>query len=77
MAAIAVVAVADFGLGLNPVAAFWIIYILTRPLGASTGDHLSQSRHDGGLGLGTTVTSLIFVVAILVVVGFLSVTKPT
>ena len=44
-------------------------------LGASTGDLLSQSRHDGGLGLGTTVTSIIFLVAILIVVTFLSVTK--
>ena len=74
-AAIAVVATLHFRLGLNAVAAFWIAYILTRPLGASTGDLLSQSRHDGGLGLGTTVTSLIFLGAILVVVSFLSVTK--
>jgi hypothetical protein len=64
-----------YRVGLNAVGAFWIAYILTRPLGASTGDLLSQSRHDGGLGLGTTVTSLIFLVAILVVVSFLSVTK--
>ncbi len=74
-AAIAVVAALHFRFGLNAVAAFWIAYILTRPLGASTGDLLSQARHDGGLGLGTTVTSLIFLVAILVVVTFLSVTK--
>ena len=74
-AEIAVVATLHFRLGLNAVAAFWIAYILTRPLGASTGDLLSQSRHDGGLGLGTTVTSLIFLGAILVVVSFLSVTK--
>ena len=74
-AAIAVVATLHFKLGLNAVAAFWIAYILTRPLGASTGDLLSQSQHDGGLGLGTTVTSLIFLMAILVVVSFLSVTK--
>jgi uncharacterized membrane-anchored protein len=73
--AIAVVAALHYGVGLNAVAAFWIAYILTRPLGASTGDLLSQARHDGGLGLGTTVTSLIFLVAILVVVSFLSVTK--
>jgi hypothetical protein len=73
--AIAVVAALHYGVGLNAVAAFWIAYILTRPLGASTGDLLSQARHDGGLGLGTTVTSLIFLIAILLVVSFLSVTK--
>ena len=74
-AAIAVVAALHYRFGLNAVASFWIAYILTRPLGASTGDLLSQARHDGGLGLGTTVTSLIFLIAILVVVTFLSVTK--
>ena len=30
--------------GLDSVLAFWIAYILTRPLGASLGDYLSQSR---------------------------------
>src|SRR6195952_2323917 len=61
--------------GLNSGLAFWIIYILTRPLGASTGDYLSQPSTHGGLGLGTTITSLIFVGAIIAVVIYLSVTK--
>jgi hypothetical protein len=60
---------------LNAVLAFWLAYILTRPLGASIGDLLSQPRSSGGLGLGTTVTSFAFLAAILVVVVFLSVTK--
>jgi uncharacterized membrane-anchored protein len=55
--------------------AFWIAYILTRPLGASIGDYLSQHRVDGGLGLGTTATSLLFLSAILTVVVYLTVTK--
>jgi uncharacterized membrane-anchored protein len=71
---IAVMAV-GWRLGLNPVLAFWFIYILTRPLGASIGDHLSQSANEGGLGLGATVTSLIFVAGILGVVTYLSLTK--
>ena len=62
-------------LGLNPVLAFWFIYILTRPLGASIGDYLSQSATEGGLGLGATVTSLIFVAGIVVTVTYLSLTK--
>ena len=37
-------------LGLDAVLAFWIAYILTRPLGASLGDYLSQSQANGGLG---------------------------
>jgi uncharacterized membrane-anchored protein len=59
----------------NAVIAFWLAYILTRPLGASIGDFLSQDQTDGGLGLGTTMTSFIFLGAILCLVVFLSLTK--
>ena len=61
--------------GLGAILAFWLAYILTRPLGASIGDYLSQDKAAGGLALGTTVTSVIFLVAIATVVTFLSVTK--
>jgi uncharacterized membrane-anchored protein len=72
---IAAVAGAHYLLDLNAIAAFWIAYILTRPLGASLGDYLSQPRSDGGLGLGTTATSALFLSAILLVVVYLSITK--
>jgi uncharacterized membrane-anchored protein len=72
---IAIVTVAHLRFRLNAVLAFWIAYILTRPLGASLGDYLSQSRQDGGLGLGPVVTSVIFLVAILSTVIYLAVTK--
>jgi uncharacterized membrane-anchored protein len=62
-------------LNLNSVLAFWLAYILTRPLGASIGDYLSQSQKDGGLGLGTAITSAIFMAAILVTIIYLSLTK--
>ncbi|WP_433942837.1 COG4705 family protein [Paenibacillus sp. SN-8-1] len=62
-------------LKLDGILAFWIAYILTRPLGASLGDYLSQSKVNGGLGLGTTVTSVIFLIAILAIVIFLAITK--
>ena len=62
-------------LGLDAVLSFWIIYILTRPLGASLGDLLSQPPENGGLGLGAAGTSLIFLSAILMTVVFLSLTK--
>ena len=71
---VAVMAVA-WRMGLNSVLAFWIIYILTRPLGASLGDYLSQSTNHGGLGLGSTITSVVFLGAILAVVIYLTVTK--
>jgi uncharacterized membrane-anchored protein len=61
--------------GADAILTFWIAYILTRPLGASIGDYLSQPTADGGRGLGTTVTSIIFLATILAVVVFLSVTK--
>ncbi|MED4206960.1 hypothetical protein [Neobacillus mesonae] len=60
---------------LDGVLSFWIAYILTRPLGASLGDYLSQPKVNGGLGLGTTVTSVIFLVAILAIIVFLAVSK--
>ena len=74
-ALIGVVYFANLKLGLNAILAFWIAYILTRPLGASIGDYLSQPRADGGLGLGTTVTSVIFLLTILAVVIYLTITK--
>jgi uncharacterized membrane-anchored protein len=60
---------------LNEVLAFWVAYILTRPLGASLGDYLSQPKADGGRGLGTTTTSFVFLAAILGVVIYLTRTK--
>ena len=52
---------------------FWLAYILTRPLG-DIGDDLGLSGAEGGLGLGTLVTSVIFLGTILAVVVFLTVT---
>ncbi|WP_405823885.1 hypothetical protein OG241_43925 [Streptomyces sp. NBC_01390] len=73
--AIAAVAVAHFALGLDAVWSFWIAYILTRPLGASIGDYLSQQTGDGGLGFGTVVTSGLFLAVILGLVVYLAVTR--
>ena len=73
--AIALVAALHYRLQLNAVLSFWLAYILTRPLGASTGDLLASPRKDGGLGLGTTVTSFVFLGAIVAVVTFLTITR--
>jgi len=64
---IAIIATAYY-LGVNAVLTFWLAYILTRPLGASLGDLLSQSQTNGGVGLGTIVTSVIFLVVISILV---------
>ncbi len=74
-AGIAVITLAHVKFKLHAIPAFWAAYILTRPLGASLGDLFSQARADGGFGLGTTVTSGIFLAAILATVIYLSVTK--
>ncbi|MGA9345228.1 MAG: hypothetical protein WBV37_09040 [Nocardioidaceae bacterium] len=58
--------------GAGPVLSFWLAYILTRPLGANIGDYLASPRADGGLGLGTFGTSLVFLGTILAVVIFLT-----
>ena len=61
-----------YSLGVNPVLTFWLAYILTRPLGASLGDLLSQSRDYGGVGLGTIHTSLAFLTVIVALVAWVT-----
>lgn len=58
--------------GANPVLTFWFAYILTRPLGASLGDLLSQSHEYGGLGLGTIQTSIAFLTVIVGLVAWVT-----
>ena len=74
---IMLIALAQWRFKLNAILAFWAAYVLTRPLGASIGDLLSQPKQIApdagtgtgkGFGLGTTTTSLIFLSAILAVV---------
>ncbi len=73
----AIIAVTAFAwkFRLNSILSFWIIYVLTRPLGASLGDLLSQPAKYGGFGLGATVTSFIFLGGILSIVTYLTITK--
>ncbi len=79
---IVVIAFAYWKLHLNAVLAFWSAYVLTRPLGASIGDLLSQPRQIAedadpgtgkGFGLGTTTTSLVFLSAIVIVIVIMTV----
>ncbi|MDN5275074.1 MAG: putative rane-anchored protein [Candidatus Saccharibacteria bacterium] len=69
---IAAITFAHYKLKLNAVLAFWLAYILTRPLGASIGDFMSQATSDGGLNLGTIGTSVIFLTAIACLVIYIS-----
>lgn len=72
---IAVIAAAYYARLIGPVLAFWLAYILTRPLGASIGDLLTQARADGGLGFGTMPTSGLFVLIIVGLVVYLTVSR--
>jgi uncharacterized membrane-anchored protein len=62
-------------LGANSVLAFWLAYILTRPLGANLGDWLGLPADQGGIGLGVGWTSILFLGAILATVIFLTVSR--
>ena len=61
-----------FVLKLDGILAFWLAYILTRPLGASFGDLLSQPVEYGGMGLGTTITSVLFLAVIVGIVLYMT-----
>ena len=75
VAVIAVITAAWKFTSINGVLAFWLAYVMTRPLGASTGDFLSQKGNQG-LNLGTSATSYIFLAVIICFVVFLQVRKP-
>jgi uncharacterized membrane-anchored protein len=69
---IAAITAAYYVLKLNSILAFWLAYILTRPMGASIGDLLSQPREYGGLGCGTIVTSAMFLGLIIATVIYMT-----
>lgn len=70
-ALIAIIGIA-YRLGANSVLTFWLAYILTRPLGASLGDLLSQAPAYGGLGMGMIGTSIAFLAVIVALVAFVT-----
>jgi uncharacterized membrane-anchored protein len=61
----------------NAVLAFWLAYIMTRPLGASLGDLLTTPTDESpaGLGLGTNRVSILFAVIIIGLVTYLTKTR--
>lgn len=74
-ALIGVITIGYYRFKLNAVLSFWLAYILTRPLGASLGDYVSQSVGRGGLGFGTKKTSAVFLMLILGLVIYLTKTR--
>ena len=74
-ALIGIVTIVYYLFKVNAIGAFWIAYILTRPLGASFGDYLSQPVAHGGLGLGTVITSTLFLATIVGLVIYLTISR--
>jgi uncharacterized membrane-anchored protein len=68
-------AVAWSRFGLNPVAAFWFAYVVTRPLGASFADYFGRAQSLSGLGLGSGRVAVIVAIAVAILVGYLAITR--
>src|SRR5689334_6409840 len=73
--AFAAVAVAHWKFRLNPILAFWIAYVLTRPVGASFADYVAFPHSVGGLGVGHGQVALVLTFFIVILVGYLAVTR--
>jgi uncharacterized membrane-anchored protein len=69
---IAIPTIAWWRFGLDPVLAFWLAYILTRPLGASFADWMAVSHDRGGLDLGAQWVSLVLAMLIAALVAGMS-----
>ena len=69
-------ALAWWRLGLNSIAAFWMSYVVTRPLGASFADYISKPANLSGINFGDGPTALVFAVVVLVLVAYLAIARP-
>jgi uncharacterized membrane-anchored protein len=69
-------ALAWWGLNLNGIAAFWMSYVVTRPLGASFADYLSKPRNLSGIAFGDGPTAVVFALAVFVLVSYLAIVRP-
>jgi uncharacterized membrane-anchored protein len=69
-------ALARWQLGLDGVAAFWMSYVVTRPLGASFADYISKPKNISGINFGDGPTAIVFAVAVFVLVSYLALARP-
>ncbi|HUC04572.1 MAG TPA: hypothetical protein VL961_04185 [Acidimicrobiales bacterium] len=69
-------ALAWWRFGLNSIAAFWMSYVVTRPLGASFADYISKPRNLSGIDYGDGRTATVFLLAVLALVAYLALAKP-
>jgi uncharacterized membrane-anchored protein len=75
-ALILVPALAWWRFELNSIAAFWMAYVVTRPLGASFADYFSKPHKLSGIGFGDGQTAAVFAVAVFVLVSYLAIARP-
>ncbi|MGH9044523.1 MAG: COG4705 family protein [Acidimicrobiales bacterium] len=64
------------GFGLNSIAAFWMSYVVTRPLGASFADYISKPRQISGINFGDGPTAIVFAAATILLVVYLALARP-
>lgn len=57
---------------INGTLAFWIAFIVTRPIGASLGDLFIQTPKDGGLGISAGTINMVFFIVIIASVTYLT-----
>ena len=69
-------ALAWWQFGLNSIAAFWMSYVVTRPLGASFADYISKPQNISGINFGDGPTAIVFAIAVFVLVSYLAIARP-
>lgn len=69
-------ALARWQLGLNGIAAFWMSYVITRPLGVSFADYISKPKSLSGINHGDGPTAIVFAIAVFVLVTYLALARP-
>jgi uncharacterized membrane-anchored protein len=69
-------ALAHWRLGLGSIPAFWLSYVVTRPLGASFADYISKPRSISGINFGDGPTAIVFAVAVFVLVSYIAIARP-
>ena len=65
---IALIVVARYTTRISTTLLFWTAFVLTRPLGATTGDFFSKPVSHGGLGYGTIGASAILAAALIILI---------
>ena len=60
---------------IDGILAFWIAFIVTRPIGASLGDLFIQTPKDGGFGISAAIINSIFFIVIIASVSYITITR--